>query len=81
MKVFLCLLVVLSLFLSVSHGCYLVRFPVCGTDGQTYHNDCYLNIANSRLLESTPDAQPITVAYMGECGKPLKPLPGDDFNA
>jgi len=36
----------------LSQACYLVRFPVCGTDGVTYHNKCYLDIAARKFLET-----------------------------
>ena len=42
--------------------CYEDYEPLCGTDGKTYHNECYLQMATCR-----PGSENLAVVYGGEC--------------
>ena len=43
--------------------CPAVYQPVCGSDGNTYPNECNLKVADCKSDEN------ITVLYLGPCGK------------
>ncbi|CAH1247772.1 AGRN [Branchiostoma lanceolatum] len=41
--------------------------PICGSNGQTYSNICFLEMASCQAGANRPNAKPITVAHQGGC--------------
>ncbi|XP_013421420.1 turripeptide Ici9.1 [Lingula anatina] len=63
----------LIVVISTVRACYLVYFPVCGTDGKTYRNDCYLKIASNAA--DLIGLDPIQIKFYGTCEKgPSRPI-------
>jgi len=47
--------------------CSYLLSPVCGSDGESYANECLLKMQSCKLLVGVFGIEPIKVAHQGNC--------------
>ncbi|XP_077994087.1 serine protease inhibitor Kazal-type 1-like [Glandiceps talaboti] len=55
---------------TISYGCRRIFKPVCGSDDNTYANDCLLCQESNRVLCRTNGIHSVIIRHQGWCGNP-----------